>query len=107
MTIETTKTGLNEFGFPKKISIFAVLSVLFYAILQPVLNTTSGAATEFYAFGYNTDNCCMAHPESRHMIGMGRYLGSLFHNLIFYHVHSLDDFKNPRYFGVFLRQFYT
>lgn len=89
--------ALNDMPYLAKYAFFCLMLVLvLYVVLAPALTKDFAVATEFYVFGYDAKVCCMAHPESWHMIGMGRYLGSLIHNLIFYTIDALEDYRNAR-----------
>ncbi len=76
-----------------------VLTSIIFALV-PALFFSYGYHNDFNAWGYDSHICCDQHPETRVLLGVGRYFASIAENLQFFTIHTVDDLWAWRLIGI-------
>lgn len=76
-----------------------VLACIIVALL-PALFFSFGYHNDFNAWAYDTRSCCASHPETRILLGIGRYFGAFAQNLQFWTIRSLTSLWWWRLLGI-------
>jgi hypothetical protein len=80
--------------------VYACVAASIIIALIPALFFTYGYHNDFNAWGYDSHTCCDQHPETRILLGVGRYFASVAENLQFFTIHNLDDLWLWRLIGI-------
>jgi hypothetical protein len=80
-----------------------LIVALFFTAFWPALTTVFGAHNDYLIWAYDNKECCLAFPESKHLVAIGRILGAVGLNAYFALFTDVESLTYGRLFGtVFL-----